>query len=331
MKTIQTLKEVTICPVFFVFLGMAVKSYNKFTDLYNEESLGKTLEQDSDFTIHRLELVHPEPTKSPTFRANYYSFVLIKKGNTSYYIDHKEFFTKDRTLYFTNPGHLKSFDIKEVTPGFLITVSEAYLKENIHAEVFTEFSFLLTELVPPCYLEAERFSELLDLAEQILAEQQKASVLKHKIISSLFMVFLLKVKEFLLGDPSFKSAYDRDSEIVNRFKSDLERILRDLVSNNGVNKTLPQVQDFAEWQQLHPSYFSTVIKTKTNRTAHQWIQDKICSEAKALLANSKASIKEIAYQLGFQDANYFSKFFRKHEGMSPGAYRASKKGRQSAS
>ena len=134
--------------------------------------------------------------------------MLVKKGNTKYSIDNHEFPTKDRTLYFTNPGHLKSFDISEVAHGFLITVSEAYLKENIHEKVFDDFSFLLTEIVPPCYLDETRFSELDHLAEQILNEQKNNSILKHKIISSLFLVFLLKVKEYLLGDADFKQAYD---------------------------------------------------------------------------------------------------------------------------
>ena len=304
---------------------MSVKSYNQLSELFRNEEVGKTLDQDSEFTIHRLELVHPKPTKSPTFRANYYSFVLVKKGNTKYSIDNHVFPTRDRTLYFTNPGHLKSFDISEVAHGFLITVSEAYLKENIHEKVFDDFSFLLTEIVPPCYLDQARFSELDHLAEQILNEQKSDSILKHKIISSLFMVFLLKVKEYLLGDADFKQAYDRDSEIVNQFKKDLESKFRTLVADKGVSKTIPQVQDFAEAQQLNPSYFSTVIKTKTSRTANQWIQRKICSEAKALLSNSGDSIKEIAYTLGFHEATHFSKFFKKYEGVTPGAFRKAKR------
>ncbi|TAI49430.1 helix-turn-helix domain-containing protein [Flagellimonas allohymeniacidonis] len=304
---------------------MSVKSYNQLSELFRNEEVGKTLDQDSEFTIHRLELVHPKPTKSPTFRANYYSFVLVKKGSTKYSIDNHVFSTRDRTLYFTNPGHLKSFDISEVTHGFLITVSEAYLKENIHEKVFDDFSFLLTEIVPPCHLEETRFSELHNLAEQILSEQKNGSILKHKIISSLFMVFLLKVKEYLLGDADFKQAYDRDSEIVNQFKKDLESKFRNLVADKSVSKTIPQVQDFAEAQHLNPSYFSTVIKTKTSRTANQWIQGKICSEAKALLSNTRDSIKEIAYTLGFHEATHFSKFFKKYEGVTPGAFRKAKR------
>lgn len=289
--------------------------------MLKSEDLGNKVKQDSDFAINRLEEIHPRPTKSPTFRANYYTFVLLQNGNTSYSIDNRTFSTQARTLYFTNPGHLKSFHIKAPSYGFLITVSENFLKEHIHRGVFEEFSFLLTEIVPPCYLDELRFEELYALAEQILAEEQKETQLKHKIVSSFFLVFLLKVKDYLLKDRGFKLEYDRDSEIVNRFKKDLEKHFRKLLGDSSGPKEIPQVQYFSMQQQLNPSYFSTVVKTKTGRTANEWVREKILSEAKALLSQSTNTVKVIAYGLGFQEATHFSKFFKKHVGKSPIAYR----------
>ncbi|MBQ4822034.1 helix-turn-helix domain-containing protein [Aquimarina sp. MMG016] len=294
-----------------------IKAYNKLSDLYEDEKVGNSIMQDSDFTIHRMEIVHNKPIESPIFRANYFSFLLIKSGKSFYTIDDHQFRTKPHTLYFTNPGHLKSFGIEEVVTGFIITSSEEYLKEHIHNTVFDEFSFLLTEMVPPCFLDRKRFEELHHLAEQILEEQNKKSTLRHKIVSSLFMVFLLKVKEFLLEDDSFKVAYDRDSEIVNQFKKDLESIFRSKDLKNGVL----QVAFFAEAQQLHPAYFSTVIKTKTGKSANRWIQDKILIEAQALLSKSSIPIKQIAYQLGYNEPTHFSKFFKKQTGLTPNQYR----------
>ncbi|MEW7289304.1 helix-turn-helix domain-containing protein [Aquimarina sp. 2304DJ70-9] len=294
-----------------------IKAYDKLADLYKDEKVGNTIKQDADFTIHRMEMIHHKPVQSPVFRANYFSFILVQQGKSYYTIDDHKFYTKPNTLYFTNPGHLKSFGIEEVVHGFIITSSEEYLKEHIHNAVFEEFSFLLTEMVPPCFLDEERFIELHHLAEQILFEQNKKSALRHKIVSSLFMVFLLKVKEFLLQDNSFKIAYDRDSQIVNQFKKDLESVFRSDALKNGDL----QVAAFAEAQQLHPAYFSTVIKTKTDKSANRWIQDKIIIEAQALLSKSSTAVKEIAYQLGFNEPTHFSKFFKKQTGLTPNQYR----------
>jgi len=294
-----------------------IKAYDRLSDLYRDEEVGTSIMQDADFTIHRLEVVHSKPTVSPVFRANYFSFALIEKGRSYYTIDGHKFYTRPNTLYFTNPGHLKSFGIEEGVCGFLITSSEEYLKEHIHNNFFDDFGFLLTELVPPCYLDERRFTELLHLAEQIIEEQNKKSTLRHKIISSLFMVFLLKVKEFLLEDDSFKVAYDRDSEIVTQFKKDLEKAFRSDV----IKSVDLQVATFAQSQQLHPAYFSTVIKTKTGQSANKWIQDKTIIEAQAFLSKSTTPVKEIAYKLGFQEPTHFSKFFKKLTGVTPNQYR----------
>ncbi|MEL7002187.1 MAG: AraC family ligand binding domain-containing protein [Bacteroidota bacterium] len=118
-----------------------IKAYNRLSDLYDNEKVGININQDTDFTIHRLEVVHSEPTVSPIFRANYFSFALIRKGTSYYTIDGHKFTTRPNTLYFTNPGHLKSFGIEEGVRGFLITSSEEYLKEHSHNDFLMILGF----------------------------------------------------------------------------------------------------------------------------------------------------------------------------------------------
>ena len=295
----------------------SIKAYDQLADLYQDERVGTPFEQDADFTVHRMEAVHTHPVRSPVFRANYFSFVLIKEGKSWYSIDHHTFHTKPRTLYFTNPGHLKSFGIEKVVHGFLITLSEQYLKQHVHSSVFDDFDFLLTETVPPCFLSTSRFDELHQLAEQMQHENAKKTALRHKIISSLFVVFLLKVKDFLMKDHSFRVAYDRNSEIVDHFKKDLERVFR----SDSIQTGELQVTSFADRQQLHPAYFSTVIRAKTAKTAHLWIQEKILTEAQAMLTRASTPVKEVAYRLGFSEPTHFSKFFKKHTQLTPNQYR----------
>ena len=58
-------------------INSAIAIYNSMAEFY--ASMGGTLEQDVDFTINRLEEVHGDlPIKSPLFRANYYSIIIIK-------------------------------------------------------------------------------------------------------------------------------------------------------------------------------------------------------------------------------------------------------------
>ncbi|MEO1257203.1 MAG: AraC family transcriptional regulator [Bacteroidota bacterium] len=284
------------------------------------KTIGGDLEQSEEFTIHTFSEIHPaEVSESPLFRANYFSFVLIKSGKGWYTTDNHRFATRDHTLYFTNPGHLKSFGFEERYDSYLITLSEHFLKRNIHPDVFSEFSFMLAETIPAQYLEEPLFNELWQLAHQIYAEYKSSSPLRFKIISNYFMVFLLKVKEMIYRDYDPIEEGGRSSEIVKTFKKDLEQHFRELSTGKTTKQYL--LKDFAERQYLHPNYFGTVIKSKTGRSVSEWMAEKMIAETQALLRNTRMPIKEIAYQFGFSEPTHFTKFFKKHTGSTPGAYR----------
>jgi AraC-like DNA-binding protein len=86
-----------------------------------------------------------------------------------------------------------------------------------------------------------------------------------------------------------------------------------------------RVQEYADAQNLHPNYLSTVIKTKTGKPVGTWITEKTISEAKSLLQNSSISIKEIAYRLGFAELAHFSNYFKKYTDISPAQFRKNDK------
>lgn len=292
--------------------------FEKVSDLYT--ALGMPLEQDTEFTIHELTNIHKTATyKSPVFRTNYYSFVFVKEGAGNYTTDEQTFEYTSRTIYFTNPGHLKAFEFYELGEVYLITLSEAFLKTNVHSDVFNEFPFLLAETVAPQTLSKENFSVFEQLCNQILKEYQSQSPYKNRIIGNLMVVLLLKIKEqFWEGYTPIEEG-DRSSQIVKKFKLSLEQHFKDLSS--GDTELLFQVQDFAREQNLNVSYFSQVIKSKTGKSISHWIAEKTIAQAKALLKHSQKTIKEIAYDLGFSETAHFSNFFKKHTGTSPTNYR----------
>jgi AraC family transcriptional regulator, transcriptional activator of pobA len=301
----------------------AIKIYNSMSEFY--ASMGGTLEQDVDFTIHRLEEVHGEiPIKSPLFRANYYSVLIIRQGRGRYIVDSQFYPTQDGTIYFTNPGHIKGFEIYELSYGFVITFSESFLKQYVHENILDEFPFLIAEVAPPSYPDRKIFQIFDDLGNQLLQEYHSDSAYKFKVIGSVTVVLLLKIKE------RFWKAYDplteipTSSAIALTFKRNLESHFRDLLAGN-CNRMF-QVQDYAQTQYLHPSYFSTVIKRKTGKSVNTWIAEKTIAEAQSLLARSSESIQEIAFRLGFKDAAHFSRFFKKHTELSPLGFRQSLQG-----
>ena len=296
--------------------------HHSIADLYR--ALGMPIEQEMDFTIHFLPAIHTEiPFKSPLFRANYYSFVFVKDGHGHYITDNEVYPTAPGTVYFTNPGHIKGFEMNELKDAYIITLTEAFLKANVHPDIFEEFPFLLAERVPPCTLVPEEFAAFESLYMQIWKEYHGDSAYKNKILGNLFVVLLLKIKERFWKGYNPIDEGDRSSQIVKQFKQSMERHFRSLIE--GQMDYHYQVQDYANEQRLHPNYLSHVIKSKTGKSVNQWMVEKLIGEARAMLRNSQMTAKEIGYRLGFSEPTHFNSYFKKHTGQTPGAYRKAQK------
>lgn len=83
----------------------------------------------------------------------------------------------------------------------------------------------------------------------------------------------------------------------------------------------PTVAWCAEQFHLSPGYFGDLVRRETGITAQAYIQAKVIEKAKSLLANESLSINDIAYALGFDYPNHFSRFFSAKAGISPTAFR----------
>jgi len=277
-----------------------------------DEGLGLTI-----FNLHDIN--EPLPFSSPVNRLNFFVFAFVKNGAGKYTIDEQEFEIKPGTIYFTNPGHYRSFEWTRLDEVYLITLSESFLQENVHAQIFNEFSFLLTETFPAVVLSLDIFAEFERLYLQIHKEYVSHSPYRSRLIGSLFVVILLKIKEYFWLDYNPILEGNRSSQIVKNFKRLLERHYRDI--NDGTVEQVFRVQEYADAQNLHPNYLSNVIKTKTGKPIGTWITEKTIAEAKSMLQNSSISVKELAYCLGFAESAHFSNYFKKHTGFTPLAYR----------
>lgn len=302
---------------------MEVIVHHKISDLY--KTLGLSLEKEIEFTVMSIPDIHPQiPFNSPKLRADYFSFILTKDGSGTYYLDENKFPYNSLTFYFTNPGHLKSYELHEAKEAFIITLTEKFLRENVHLEIFSEFPFLLAEIAPPKKLSVTDFEEFEILYKQIINEFEKDSEYKNKILGSLFTILLLKIKEKFWFDYNPIEEGSRNSQIVKLFKQLLELKFREILES-GHNYSKLQVQDLAKSLNIHPNYLNSVIKNKTGRTVNDWISERTLSVAKTLLCNTFNSSKEIAYKLGFSEPTHFSRFFKKHTKLSPGEFRKQNK------
>ena len=295
--------------------------YNTLYDQYVAQGLPLgNLNEHTQFTIHSLkDILTSLPFQSEVYKPNFFSFVFVKDANGRYTTDDHVFKTEPYMIYFTNPGHYKSHYWERLGEVYLVTLSEGFLKENVHPRIFEEFSFLLSETVQPRVVGPEIYAEFEQLYLQVEQAYLSDSPYKNRIIGNLFVVILLKVKEYFWEDYNPIYEGNRSSQIVKDFKRMLEQHYRDL--RNGKTEKVFRVQDYADAQHLHPNYLSNVIKTKTGKTISTWITEKTIAEAKSLLQHSATPIKEIAYQLGFAESTHFSNYFKKYTDLSPVLYR----------
>ncbi|MEO1023130.1 MAG: AraC family transcriptional regulator [Bacteroidota bacterium] len=299
-------------------MSSVIKTYHTIAEFI--ESLGGTLDQDYECTVNRLENVHPHtPFSSPTFRTNYYSIVMLSTGNGMYHIDGNSYTTRSQTVYFTNPGHVKGFELHAPSSGYIITFSEGFLKEYVHRQVFDEFPFLIAEVAPPQFPNPESFDQLRQLCEYMIHIYEGSLSSKPKLLGSQLNMLLLYIKEFFWGSYDPLEESDSGSQIVAIFRKQVDEHFKALIS--GQTDAPYLVQDYADQQFLHPNYLNTVIKKKTGKSVNTWISERMIAEARGLLKRTSAPVKEIAYQLGYKEPGHFSRFFKKQTGISPSEYR----------
>lgn len=94
-------------------------------------------------------------------------------------------------------------------------------------------------------------------------------------------------------------------------------------SDASLRKGLPTVQFVADTLHVSPNYLSALLKEMTGQSTQQHIQDKVIDKAKEKLSTTGLSVGEIAYQLGFEHSQSFSKLFKSKTNQSPLDFRRS--------
>jgi AraC family transcriptional activator of pobA len=294
---------------------------DKIQDLYRNLGVNPVgLDDRSEFFIHDLgSLEVPIPFTSPIYRANFLSFVFIKNATGTSFSDQYVFDFGPQTVYFNNPGDIKHVILSDLKELYLVIMTESFLKKYTHPDIYEEFPFLLSEIVPPRILSDEVYLEFEILYKQILKEFSSSSIYKFKLMGHLIIIILIKFKEYFWNDYDPIAEGNRDSQIVKKFKQMLEKHYRNL--RRGLETKVFRLHEYAAAQHLHPNYFNTVIKSKTGKSVGTWIIEKTIAESKTLLSSPDISIKEIAWRFGFTEPAHFSNYFKKYTAVSPAVYR----------
>ena len=240
-----------------------------------------------------------------------YTIFWIKEGQGTYHIDFESFSFEDNVLFFLSPGQVFSVDSEKIKEAYQIKfVRDFYCIQTHDAEIACNgvlFNNIYeTPFVKPCEKDTQKLSFIL---ENLIEEFKLKETAQYDMLQAY-------LKQFIIHSVRVK----KEHHIV---KEDIEtKLFKDfslLVEQN--YKKLHSVTDYANRLGISPKSLTKHFQKIGTQTPSDFIKNRIILEAKRQLKYSTEAIKYIAFDLGFNDAAYFSRFFTKATGKSPAKFR----------
>ena len=249
-----------------------------------------------------------------------YALFLKQAANCTLKYGRQYYDYQEGTIVCFAPGQLIGVDaekdeIKKEVYGLIFhpdLIHGTALGQNISK--YTYFSYEQNEAL---HLSEQEKTIVMDCLHKIQLEMEYPVDRHSKELLSVNLELLL---DYCLRfyDRQFHTREKVNSDILRKFEQHLNEYFRNGESQkNG----LPSVRFFAEKAYLSPGYFGDLIKKETGKTAQEYIQSKIIDLSKQYLLGTQQSIGEIAYSLGFQYPQHFSRLFKRYVGCTPNEFR----------
>ena len=251
-------------------------------------------------------------------RHNFYTVLLVKKGNGSHTIDYTTYPIAARQLFFVSPGQVHHVAENECSYGYVLLFTVDFLRNSSIEVSFIENLQLFNDYgeSPPLILTDQQLETLSGHCEQILSLEQSNLKYRDDAIGAMLKLFLIHANSY--------AAPEDDSTYMAGSGHDLLRRFKLLVEQN--YNQWHDAASFANELGITADHLNRTVKTLIGKTVKDYIQSRLIVESKRLLAFSTLSNKEICFSLGFSDPANFSAFFKKHTGTSPSAFRKAQRG-----
>lgn len=283
--------------------------------IYNACDLISGESTESHLVVHELEELLSEEDFIPKkpHRHSFYQVMFVEEGSGTHKIDFKEYNIDSPIIYFISSGQVHDlvFD-RQITKGYLI---------NFDLEFFSSFLspsycidklpfFGITSNISQYEIEKKKLKRIKEIFEKIHQEYR----LQNKKSLELIRIYLLELFYCILND---SEDIEENTNITNQ-KNLISRFEK-LVEEKYNEEHYPKF--YADKLAITPNYLNFICKTFSGKKAGEIIRNRIILESKRLLVNSELSISQIAFQLGFIDNSYFTKFFKTYAKISPSDFR----------
>ena len=243
---------------------------------------------------------------------SFYQLVYFSKGSGNHSIDFVRFPVEPGQIYFMIPGQVHTWDFAKAPDGYIVNYSDEYLQALIadprYTDQFSFFSGKAQQQVIAIPVEGRKQIE--QVLKTIVGEGKSHSRLKDDFIRAALVQLFILVGRYT-GAVQNNTQSNYNTALLRNFQNEVEQHYKE--------KRL--VKEYAALLHITPNHLNAVCKEMTTRSAGEWIRDRVLLEAKRLLVNAKMNISEIADELNFQDNSYFTKFFKRYEGVTPETFR----------
>lgn len=246
-------------------------------------------------------------------RSGFYHIIWFKDCNVTHLVDFKPVKIKSNSLLFLNKDVVHRFDDKETVKGIVLLFTDSFFCKSENDTKFLRTSILFNDLleVSPIQLndQAVAFNSLLKLMtyeSQVLNDGFQANILQKLLYNFLLFAEREKHKQ---GFTRIKKGADLDYVML----------FKDLLESDYKNQK--QVKYYAKKIIVTEKRINQATTKILGKSAKELIDDRVLLEAKRILTHTQDSIKEIAYQLGFDEPTNFIKYFKKHVSATPTEFR----------
>ncbi len=249
-------------------------------------------------------------------RLNYYSLIWIKNGKGTAKADFSEYDFIPNTLFAFSPYQPFMFQTDEQIQGIAINFHPDFFCIHKHHQEVACNGVLFNNIYNPPFVTVDENanSTFKMLLEQITVEMQNPALAQYELLVSYLKIFLItasRLKAEQQTEIQINPTENKEPFILQNLKNDIETHF----------KTKHSASDYADLLNISAKALAKLTKTHFNKTLTDLISERIIIEAKRELYLTNKAVKEIAYELGYIDEYYFSRFFKNNADISPQAYR----------
>ncbi len=273
--------------------------------------------------IDYANLKHTPENNLTSWVLDFYSISLKRTTNAKIKYGQQAYDFDEGLMFFMAPNQVFSVTINpNAAPrhsGWILLVHPDFIWNTALAKIIKQYEYFDYSVNEALFL-SEKEEKTIHHIIQNIAQEYHANIDKFSqsiIISQLETLFNYSERFY---QRQFITRKISNHQILDR----VEKLLTDYFNSDDlVTRGLPTVHHISEVLNISPSYLSGLLKVLTGQSAQQHIHNKLIEKAKEKLSLTNLTVGEIAFELGFEHSQSFSKLFKTKTKLSPSQFRQS--------